>query len=139
MGATRWTPSQDVTRYVVKHGDSIRGLTTHQLWAKSKFYTKKKLAGGMAGITFHKDKVMFSDAVPTWEAQRQASIIYHELVHVAQQLQMPQGWIGFMTTYLWQWIRSGFSYQKMKTFGLEKEAYARQYKFEDKIRNMTAP
>ena len=127
--AKRWHPNDKVEHYVVNHGFPIRGLETKELWESSKFFSRKK-AFGMSGITFHKKRIVFSSSLThsnnfTW----QAAIIYHELVHVAQQRTFPQKWVGFMTTYLGQWIRSGFSYEKMKSFGIEKEAYALQRKF----------
>jgi len=131
----QWIPDDKVLAYI-EHGDPIRGNTPVEWWCTVSLWTKDKLPGGVAGITFHKDRVVFSDRVLSWDHKRQAQLLYHELVHVAQQAAMPQGWIGFMFTYGWQWMRAGFNYNRMKKFGIEKEAYAAEYRFRDKIANV---
>jgi len=77
----------------------------------------------MGGITFHKDYIVLSKALcESDNCQWQAKIIFHELVHVAQQKDW--GWSTFMSQYLWEWVSSGFSYERMKEKSIEKEAYA---------------
>jgi hypothetical protein len=125
----RWHPDVIVTDLVLRYGGEIRNLQVSYLMLKSQLWTKPRLLGGMAGITFHKDKVLFDEDVKTWPATKQAGIILHELVHVAQQLTLPNGWAGFMATYAWEWVRSGFSYKRMCKIGLEEEAYRLQARF----------
>ena len=130
MSKDRWYPSDKVLNYVFQ-GPVIRGYTPKDLYDKCKFYVKDQ---DMAGITWSKDNVTFSTKFSkSRNAKYQAEVVYHELVHVAQQLTMPQGWVGFMVTYGWQWVISGFSYKRMKKRGIEEEAYRMQKVFADLI------
>jgi hypothetical protein len=55
----------------------------------------------------------------------------HELVHVAQY--QDYGRFKFVMKYIGQWIKSGFSYDKMKSFGLEEEACVVEAKFRELV------
>jgi len=138
MAAERWFPDSTVVRLIIDKAPPVRGMPPRLLLAMAHFYVKDKLINGMAGITFHKDRVMLDKSILTWPKTSQASIVYHELVHVAQMLSLPQGWSGFMVTYLGEWIRSGFSYKRMCKFGLEEEAYRMQGLLERKLYNAAA-
>jgi len=128
----RWHPSEEVKELVCRGAD-IRGRNVKELYEKSKFYTASKLFG-MGGITFSKKMIIFSNKVTSSNnAYWQAELIYHELVHVAQQVTLPQGWVGFIATYTWEWVRAGFKYQNMKKSGLEEEAYRLQKIFSQSI------
>jgi len=130
--ATRWTPSIDVQNYVCNSPLEIRGMTTSYLWEKSKFYYGKQMFG-MSGITWSRKKIMFStELVENGSPKSQASIIYHELVHVAQQLDW--GWFKFMAKYVEEWITAGCKYENMKKSGIEREAYRRQELFDESMR-----
>jgi len=129
---SRWYPHDKVKYLVTQVGKPIRGIPTSELWDDSKFYDGKKNFG-MSGITFSRKKINFSkELIESDNHKLQASIIYHELVHVAQQKKM--GWMNFMATYLGQWMRAGCRYENMMEKGLENEAYGKQEMFDDKIR-----
>jgi len=120
----KWNPPK-ATMILLRTGPRmIRTHTIHSLLNASTF----RIAGpiltlfGMGGITFHKkyivlSKTLCNNSLPT----RQAKLIFHEMVHVAQQRDM--GWVKFMAQYICEWVKCGFSYKKMKKVGLELEAY----------------
>ena len=56
----------------------------------------------------------------SWNRQKVVntlSTVRHEMMHVAQYEEL--GFMGFLTTYIWQWVKHGFSYTKID---LEVEA-----------------
>jgi len=119
-----WYPSSKVQKMISRTPGTIRGYFPAQLLADATFKIAGPIASffGMTGITFRKDCIVLSEEFcssgnPGW----QSAVIFHELVHVAQQKNM--GMLAFKSIYVWEWIKSGFSYQKMKRIGLEKEAY----------------
>jgi len=128
----QWIPSDKVKNLVLR-GDPIKGFSVLELWDKSTFYNGGK-NHGMGGITYKRNRVTFSDIlIRSDNAARQASIIYHELVHVAQQLDW--GWWRFMFKYLDQWRRAGFNYSNMRRSSIEGEAYKLQERFNRKVLN----
>ena len=125
-----WEPSKQVRDFITRSPVKIRGYYARDLLAEARF----KIAGpvarlfGMTGITFRPSCIVVSEEFcasndPLW----QATVIFHELVHVAQQKDM--GMPSFKITYFWEWLQSGGSYQKMKLFGLEQEAFAIEQAF----------
>lgn len=134
---TRWHPDNLVKQTVIQFGMAVRGKTAEQLWDMSKFYNGKKNFG-MSGITYSRKKIVFSsNLIRSTDHNAQSSIIYHELVHVAQQADW--GWFRFMMSYLGEWIASGFTYRRMKDKSIEKEAYDKQYEFNDYIGHWMPP
>ena len=84
------------------------------------------------GITFHEDLILIDDSVyDSGNRFFQTLLIHHELVHVAQQRTMPQGLVGFYVTYGMEWVRSGFSYKRMRKIGIEAEAIRETDKFRE--------
>ena len=137
MGAKIWEPDQKIWEMI--HGTfvEIRGRQAGELYDKVTFKVHNELFG-MAGITFHKDHVAIARKVTvvyphqhTEVYKYQASIIFHELVHVAQQEDL--GWFNFMATYVWEWIRCGLNYGNMKKMGFEKQAIDLTKEFADSI------
>jgi len=126
----KWIPDNYVKLLVFK-GAPIKGFTTEELWNKSTFYNGGKNYK-MSGVTYKYNRICFSDdLINSKNLKRQASVIYHELVHVAQQLEM--GWFRFMCKYLDQWRRSGFKYSKMKKHSIEGEAYFLQGLYDQEV------
>jgi len=120
-----WEPSKQVRDLITRSPVKIRGYYARDLLAEARFKVAGPIARlfGMTGITFRADCIVLSKEFcasndPLW----QSAVIFHELVHVAQQKDM--GMLAFKGTYVWEWIRAGGSYQKMKLFGLEQEAFA---------------
>ena len=121
-----WEPSSRTVSLITRSPVTIRTHHARYLLAEARFKVAGPFASlfGMTGITFRKDCIVldkefcYASNKPRW----QATVIYHELVHVAQQKDM--GMLGFKITYAWEWISAGGSYQKMKLFGLEQEALA---------------
>lgn len=85
----------------------------------SKFYIMP--SDYMGGITLHRKAILLHKRFEQFSKMGQLRIIAHEGFHVAQQ--KAWGWISFMWKYLMEWFKAGFSYEKMKTFGIEKAAY----------------
>lgn len=78
------------------------------------FYPAPKIfcSQGWAGITLPPLGILLCDA-----DKNNASLKRHEMIHWSQYHRM--GSIGFYTTYLWEWIQSGFKYEAIP---MEKEA-----------------
>jgi hypothetical protein len=125
----KWKPSKEVEELILRYPRLIRGRSAVSLYSRVTFYLTNFYKNG---ITLSDKIVLLDNSVPYKSPLSQASIIFHELVHVAQYLHY--GWIGFMGTYIGQWIRGGFSYEKMKEKGLENEAYALQKDFTEEVR-----
>lgn len=89
------------------------------LLRESKFYIMPSKY--MGGITFHKNAILLHKEFNSWSSYNQLRIIGHEGFHVGQQ--RADGWFKFMWNYTGEWIKSGFSYEKMKSFGIERAAY----------------
>lgn len=123
--AEKWTPVEDVKEFVNECEFDIRGKTTKYLYEYVEFWIAENF--NRLGITLSKRNVYFNPMIVTYPFSKQAAKIIHELTHVAQY--MDYGWFGFMFKYLSEWVKSGLSYEKMKSFGLEKEAYANELKF----------
>jgi len=124
-----WEPSKQVRDLITRSPVLIRGYYARDLLADCTFKVAGPIASlcGMTGITFRPGCIVLSKEFcasdnPNWQAA-----IFHELVHVAQQKDM--GMLAFKATYVWEWIRAGGSYQKMKLFGLEQEAFAIEQSF----------
>jgi hypothetical protein len=124
-----WSPSSEVQRLVILTPfPKIRDKTLSELYFATDFHlVNPKKIGDRLGITLSQKFVIFTEKIKTQTVGFQASLIVHELTHVAQQNHY--GWIGFMGTYIGQWMRSGFSYDKMLEKGLENEAYDNERKF----------
>jgi hypothetical protein len=107
----------------------LKGFQTEyrlvDLLRESKFYIMPSKYIG--GITFHKKVILLHKDFKLFSEPKQLQILAHEGYHVAQQT--PWGWISFMWKYLKEWIKADCSYQKMKTFGIEKAAYDYEYQF----------
>ena len=119
-----WEPSFTVCKLIVQSRLVVRGYHAEELLKTATF----KLAGpiatlfGMTGITFRPNCVVLSrELCGSKNTAWQARVVFHELVHVAQQLDL--GLSTFMADYIWQWICAGGSYKNLKKYGLEKEAY----------------
>ena len=125
-----WEPSSRTVSLITRSPVTIRTHHARYLLAEARFKVAGPIASlfGMKGITFRADCIVLSKEFcasndPLW----QSAVIFHELVHVAQQKDM--GMLAFKATYVWEWIRAGGSYQKMKLFGLEQEAFAIEQAF----------
>lgn len=123
--AKRWTPNAEVKALIVESGFVIRDKPVTELFPQVEFYLAEKF--WKLGIAINRNRVMFNPLITTYSDRRQAGKIVHELTHVAQYIDY--GWVGFIATYTWEWIRSGFSYERMKAFGMEKEAINTELKF----------
>jgi hypothetical protein len=124
----RWRPHEEIDDFIRAYGYEFRGFVPIELYRQCELY--KAPWFWLAGITLHEDLILFDDDV--YDSQNrwyQAQVIYHELVHVAQQKTMPQGLPGFFVTYGFEWVRAGFSYERMKEFGIEAEAIRETRKF----------
>ena len=123
--AKEWVPDRKVWEMIHGTHVMIRNKMPGDLYDKVTFKVHNELFG-MSGITFSKDHVAIARKVTVvynndyTKHKFQAVIVFHELVHVAQQDDW--GWFGFMTTYFWEWIRAGLNYRIMKKKGIEKEA-----------------
>jgi len=131
----KWVPSVRVVELLNSTSIRIRGYTAGELLETATFRRAGPIISlfGMGGITFSRKWLVLSkkvcDAVQS--PKYQASLVFHELDHVAQQRDW--GWIRFMIRYAWEWIKSGFSYERMKKIGIEKEAYDLQAVFNQEI------
>jgi hypothetical protein len=124
----RWRPNEQIREYLTEYGHGFRGFMPVELYDMAEFYCAPWF--WYRGITFNEDRILFDDDV--YNSQNmyfQTLIVHHELVHVAQQKTMPQGLLGFYVTYGWEWVRSGFSYHRMKKIGIEAEAIRETDKF----------
>jgi len=101
--------------------------TLNKLLRECTFYIMN--SSSRAGITFHKDYILLEKEFEKLSLRTQTGIIAHELIHVIQQDLW--GWWGFMFKYIKEWVKSGFSYDKMRSFGIEKVAYDYQKDFLD--------
>ena len=125
-----WEPSSRTVSLITRSPVTIRTHHARYLLAEARFKVAGPIASlfGMKGITFRKDCIVLSkEFCASTNHSWQATVIFHELVHVAQQKDM--GMLDFKADYFWQWIRAGGSYQKMKLFGLEQEAFAIEQSF----------
>jgi hypothetical protein len=84
-------------------------------------------SSNMSAITFHKDYILLEKEFESLSLRTQTGLVAHELIHVIQQDLW--GWWSFMFKYIKEWIKAGFSYEKMTTFGIEKVAYDYQKLF----------
>ena len=111
----------------------LKGFQTEyrlvDLLRESKFYIMPSKY--MGGITLHKKVILLHQDFNLFSEPKQLQILAHEGYHVAQQ--KAWGWISFMWKELREWIEAGCSYQKMKTFGIEKAAYDYQHQFVQKF------
>jgi hypothetical protein len=123
--STKWTPNDQVRELILHHGGQIRKWTAIALYDTTQFVLDENW--WRLGITINKTCILFNPKILNYSIRTQAEDIFHELTHEAQYLDY--GWVGFIGTYIGQWIRSGFSYDKMKNIGLEKEAIANATKF----------
>jgi hypothetical protein len=114
-----WIPHGRVRDMIASSSIMIREHKPKDLYDSVTFKVHNKLFG-MKGITFSKKHVAIHRELATHNEYFQTVIIFHELVHVAQQSDL--GWLEFMGEYFWEWVSSGFSYQNMKKIGFEKEA-----------------
>ena len=129
----KWTPSDEVKNLVIQYGGLIRKCPAATLWGMVDFYLQD-MKGQRSGLTMFlrgKETVILDIIVPGWPIKFQAETIFHELYHVAQQLDW--GWPQFCVTYAWQWLRCGFSYDRMKNMGIEKEAYDQEEFFKARL------
>ncbi len=137
----RFRPNSAVTNTVKEFGLDSRGFTAEQLLEKTKFWRLKwnwiPWISRMAGITLLPSFILITDQVLHSYKEKSthrrtlfpvSSVVYHELIHVSQMLD--DHVIIFLAKYVWQWIRSGFSYERMKSRGYEKEAYNAQDEFD---------
>lgn len=123
-----FTPDPQIKSWISAYTSKIRGCTASQLYSSTKLFISDSWSlKGFVGITVSDDTVIFEKSIRTISLERQAARIFHELVHVAQYRDF--GWLGFVGTYFGQWIRSGFSYNRMKDKGLEHEAILRTSMF----------
>lgn len=128
----RWYPDEQIRLYLEEYGHEFRGFTPVELFDMCELYRAPWF--WYSGITLHEDLILFDDDVyESLNKYFQTLIIHHEFVHVAQQKTMPQALLGFFSTYVWQWIRSGFSYQRMKKIGIEAEAIRETEKFKKNL------
>ena len=130
-----YTPDEIAKMLVLTYGGLIRKHPVAELWNKTNFFIDD-LAGTRAGITVllkNKESIVLDVLVPNKPLKSQAAIIFHELIHVGQQLDL--GWFGFSATYAWQWMVSGFSYTKMSSrlSTLEGEAYNQEALFKARL------
>lgn len=131
---SKWEPNDKVKDHVRSSWIPIRNYNSEDLLKETTFRRTGVFLSlfGMAGMTWSKNRVYIGKKVCNSANEKyQAIIIFHELTHVAQQKDW--GWFNFMMTYIWEWIKSGFSYQKMKKKGIEKEAYDNEKKFAESI------
>jgi len=98
--------------------DSTKYILTNLL-RESKFYIIPSKY--MGGITFSKNFILLHQDFEQFSEPHQLRLIAHEGFHVAQQKFW--GWTSFMWKYCREWIKCGFSYNKMKNTGIEKAAY----------------
>jgi len=118
--AKKWVVPWEVRNLVVNQGHSIRGHTMAKLLDETTFY--RDTGFWMSGITMHRNRVLLADEVTdSYHYGFIAVVVVHELGHVAQQ--MDWGHVRFMLQYGWEWVSSGFSYQRMRLKSIEKEAY----------------
>lgn len=131
---SEWIPNDKVKALIRSTLVQIRGYKPGDLLDEAKFYRTGVITNlfGMGGITFSKSRIVMGRNVTCSTHDKWVStIVFHELVHVAQQKDL--GWFGFMATYIWEWIKCGFSYRRMKQIGIEKEAYAKQGEYSKEI------
>lgn len=122
---TKWTPKEAVRKYIKDSDFSVRDKPVASLYDQVTFYITEHF--WKLGIAISKRAIFFTPMITVFSDRRQAGKIVHELTHVAQY--MDYGWVGFIATYAWEWVRSGFNYDKMKNIGMEKEATAAELKF----------
>lgn len=127
--ASKWTPSLKVRDIISDSGFVIRGKPAITLYNATTFYLDSKW--WRLGITVRKKSILFDSKITMFPPYRQAQEIVHELTHEAQYIDY--GKLGFVARYIGEWIKSGFDYDDMKRFGLEKEALEAELKFREII------
>lgn len=125
-----WVPGDAVRVRIERTPVMIRSHQPEALLETATFKRAGPVASlfGMTGITFRPNHIVLSrDLCDSADHRLQAQVVFHELVHLAQV--EDEGILDFRADYIWQWIRAGGSYEKMKTFGLEKEAFELEEEF----------
>ncbi len=133
MSLSAWEMPREVYRRVLI-GNCIRDIPPEELLGtvEIKVTDSRFLLLGRRCVAVNKGTLLVSSRkFADLNKKQQASIIYHELVHIAQQQSM--GWLRFKMKYMWQWICADFSYKKMKKMGLEKEATNMQDLFSRRV------
>ena len=130
--AKRWIPDKEVRDLVVKHSPPIRDHDIGKLYDSVEFKLKRTWFMSKPYLTVSKNKVFFYPSLAERKPATQAQEIVHELTHCAQWDDL--GVVGFPATYSWEFIRSGFSYKRMRKRGLEKEAYDNESMFRINVR-----
>ncbi len=128
-----WEMPREVKRRVVI-GDCIREYSPTELLNTIKIKVPKWniLMLGRRSISVNDSLILISEKKFDGLTNKQrASVIYHELVHIAQLKSL--GWLKFKVRYVYQWICADFSYKKMKQMGLEKEAIDKQGLFARRV------
>jgi len=130
----RYIPHVDVINALRDYGWTLRGQDHRELVNSVRWYLIESgdpigwvLGAGVVAHARDTKSVLLRPAFFGLPERVQHSKYWHELVHVAQM--RDDGLHRFRVRYAWQWIRSGFSYTKMKTTGYEKEAFAAERKF----------
>jgi len=133
-----YAPPPLVFSLIRKYGCSQNGIPLETMITTAKFRLVDQCFG-MAGITLGDTVLLLKDYVLRHPCEiingsvdsTLPGLIYHELTHVSQVLN--DGSTKFLVKYIWQWIKSGFSYDKMKYIGYEKQAYLAQYELVNMI------
>jgi len=138
--ATKFELSTFIKETIQTTGVDVRGSTPLDLLEKATFH---HLSGsdplfwllpsdrwGMTiGTKVYVKHFAFWDITGSYQAQKKAAPkVWHELVHVAQCLDL--GTIGFFADYLWEWILSGFDWRKID---LEEEAFEYEDRFRERM------
>lgn len=126
---------KDVLAMLDKYGFSILGMSHKYLYLSTTFYSAEDgdlidwLLDGKWG--FARDPYSICMMPEFFRDCRNISIfcskLFHELVHIAQM--RVDGRHKFRRRYFWQWVFSGFSYDRMKKRGYELEAVEAEEKF----------
>lgn len=125
----KWTPDIDVELLLDRFGFPIRNHSMHDLYNDAQLYLDTKWY--KLGVTLTRYIVVFNVKILDYPFTIQAAEIMHELTHVAQYIDY--GWPKFVFKYTLEWLKAGCSYQKMKQFGLEKEAYDVEAEFRRRV------
>ena len=128
-----WEVPAAVLRLILSYGVPHNGVHMSEALNRTRFVLVDSIASGIVGITLDGTVLLSAPYVRVHEQVELSGVVidpslpalvYHELVHRTQIIR--DGWVPFLFRYVWQWIRCGFSYDKMKSVGYELEAYTAQ-------------
>ena len=129
MKCESWKPNEKIEELIVKADLYYDGINLVDLFDATTFVLHEKF--WRLGISLTKDKILFHPRMKSYPVKYQAQKIVHELTHSAQRVKKGS---KFNLLYFFEWVRAGFSYERMKEFGFELEAINMEENFRQATR-----